>query len=185
MTTTTRMTLERFLAMPETKPYREFEDGEVRRKPMPTAWHGEIQRLLSFVFTLYLRAHAIGNAGSEIRCIFGPPGRERAYVPDYVVVVSPLGLHVFNSGPYHGAPDLAIEILSPDDRKSRMSRKVRFYLQNGVRLCWVIDPVKRTVEVMTSVSQVQPLTDDAILDGGDVLPGFRVPVCDILPPPVS
>jgi Uma2 family endonuclease len=86
------------------------------------------------------------------------------------------------NGPFYGAPDLAVEILSPDDRMTRVQRKVRFYLANGVRLLWLIDPDNRIVTVMSTPDQSLVLTEDDELDGGDVLPGFRVPVRDILPP---
>ncbi len=180
--TTAKLTLEEFLRRPETEPASEYEDGVVCKKPLPTSWHGVVQRLLSFVFTLYLRDHAIGDAGSEIRCIFGPPGHERAYVPDYVFVVGvPPGFAPTN-GPYRGAPDLAVEILSPDDRMTRVRRKVRFYLENGVRLVWLIDPEDRTVTVLTTPAASTTLSEEDELDGGDVLPGFRVRVGEFLPP---
>ena len=182
MTTHTKLTLEQFLKLPETKPAREYIDGEVVKKPMPNGWHAKVQRLLSYVFTLYLHAHPIGDAGSELRCTFGPPGRERSYVPDFVFVLDdrlPGGL---SNQPLQMAPDLAVEILSPDDRPGRVKRKIRFYLDNGVRLVWIIDPESRSVTVWTSPSSSRTLQEDDTLDGGDVLPGFRVPVRDILPP---
>ena len=150
------------------------------QKTMPTWNHGVIQRLLSFVLTLYLRAHSVGDAGSEIRCIFGPPGAERPYVPDYVFVRADR----LQRGQQHflGAPDLAVEILSPDDRMTSVMDKVRFYLAHGVRLVWLIDPDRRTVTMMTPPDITHILTEDEMLDGGNVLPGFSCTVRDILPP---
>lgn len=180
MATTASLTLDDFLALPETEPASEYADGEVAQKPMPTLDHGVIQRLLSFVLTLYLRAHPLGEAGSEVRCIFGPAGRERTYVPDYIFVTSAR----FQAGPLpvRGAPDLAVEILSPDDRMSRVMRKVRFYLLHGVRAVWLIDPDRRTVMVLTPPDTTHILTEDETLDGAEVLPGFSCVVRDILPP---
>jgi Uma2 family endonuclease len=182
VTKTAKLTLEAFLRMPETKPAREYEDGEVTKKTMPSTWHSIVQQLLAVVFGFYLRERPIGQAGPELRCIFGPPGRVRGYVPDYVVIVgAPPGFGPIN-GPWRGAPDLAVEILSPDDRMTRVNRKVRFYLENGVRLVWLIDPDNRIVTVMTTADKSITLSEEDELDGGDVLPGFRVPVRDILPP---
>ena len=65
---------------------------------------------------------------------------------------------------------------------TRIRRKVRFYLENGVRLVWLIDPEDRTVTVVTSLAGSTTLADGDVLDGGDVLPGFRVGVREILPP---
>lgn len=183
-TITTRLTLDEFLRLPETKPASEYEDGEVCRKTMPTGWHSVVQRLVAVVLSLYMRERPIGEAGSELRCIFGPPGGERTYVPDYVFVIGAHPGFGAVNGPYYGAPDLAVEILSPDDRMTRVRRKVRFYLENGVRLVWLIDPEDRTVTVMTTPAAATVLAEDEVLDGGDVLPGFRVRVGELLPPHV-
>lgn len=180
MATTTTLTLDEFLALPETEPASEYIDGEVIQKTMPVWDHGVIQRLLSFVLTLYLRAHPIGDAGSEIRCIFGPPGRPRGYIPDYVFVRG--ARKKPGDEPFRGAPDLAVEILSPDDRMPRVMRKLRFYLAHGVRLVWLIDPGRRTILVMTPPDTEHLLSEDDMLGGGDVLPGFTCAVRDILPP---
>ncbi len=180
-----RLTLEQFLALPETEPASEYIDGEVVQKPMPTRAHSVIQRLLSFVLTLYLRAHPIGEAGSEARCVFEVSGRRRSYVPDYIFVTAERARTWGLNEPFRGAPDLAVEILSPDDRMTAVMPKLRFSLTHGVRLVWLIDPDRRTVIVMTSPDVARILTEDDALDGGDVLPGFTVPVRDILPPPTA
>ena len=182
MTTRTKLTLDQFLKLPETKPAREYVDGEVLKKPMPTGWHGLVQGLLSLVVNLFLRRQPVGFAGSEIRCIFGPPGRERAYVPDFIFIAAGGADRVLTNGPVRHAPDLAVEILSPDDRPGRVQRKIRFYLANGVRLVWVVDPEARSVTVWTPASSSRTLSEDDTLDGADVLPGFAVVVRDILPP---
>jgi Uma2 family endonuclease len=182
MATTFALTLEEFLRRPETEPASEYVDGEVCQKTMPSFWHGVIQRLLSVAFSLYMRETNIGDAGPEIRCIFGPPGRKRAYVPDYIFVVAfPAGVGPGN-GPYRGAPDLAVEILSRDDRPVRVRRKVRFYLAHGVRLVWLIDPERRIVTVFNPQEPSRIMTEGDLLGGGDVLPGFACLVRDILPP---
>lgn len=183
MATNVKLTLEEFLALPETEPASELIDGDVVQKPMPTFEHGIIQRLLSFVFTLYLRTHPDGEAGSEVRCIFGPPGHERPYVPDYVFVWDARRRGLLRAQPFRGAPDLAVEILSPDDRMVLVLDKVAFYLAHGVRLVWIVNPDARTVTVMTTPSLSRTLFEDEVLDGGEVLPGFSAPVRDILPPP--
>ncbi|MFN8558750.1 MAG: Uma2 family endonuclease [Dehalococcoidia bacterium] len=74
MATGTKLTLEEFLALPETKPGCELVDGQVVQKPMPDTDHAVIQRLLSFVFTVFLQGRPIADGGPEWRCIFGPPG---------------------------------------------------------------------------------------------------------------
>lgn len=147
MATTTKLTLEQFLEREETEPASEYEDGEVTQKAMPSIGHGWVQRLLAFALTLYLRANPGRYAGSEVRCIFGPRGHRRAYVPDSIFISAERRGSWKLDGPFRAAPDLAIEILSPGDRMSRVLRKIRFSLENGVRQVWLIDPMRRTIEV--------------------------------------
>jgi Uma2 family endonuclease len=83
---------------------------------------------------------------------------------------------------FPGAPDLAIEILSPSARYRDVMAKVRDYLAAGTPLVWVIDPLGRTAGAFGPGMFAQLLDEDGILDGGDVLPGFTLPLRDILPP---
>jgi Uma2 family endonuclease len=182
MAITSRMTLEEFLKLPETKPYSEFVNGEVVQKPMPTLDHGIVQSLLSLIIGAFLQTHSIGIGGSEVRCIIGPPGREVSRLPDYMVVLWERLRGHRGDGPFHGAPDLAVEVLSPDDRWVEGMAKVELYLAYGARLVWVIDPEARTVMVFDSPTASRILREDDTLDGGDVLPGFSVVVREILPP---
>lgn len=71
------------------------------------------------------------------------------------------------------APDLAIEIRSPTDRRRGMLTKVEVYLDNGVRMVWSVDPPRRQVTVATAAGTVI-LGEGDTLDGGDVLPGFTL-----------
>jgi Uma2 family endonuclease len=176
------LTLEEFLRLPEVKPAREYEDGEVTRKPIPSIWHGVIQRLLSVVFTAYFNSlRPDGDGGSEIGSVFGAPGRKRPYVPDYVVVLNAIARGFFGNQTFQGAPDLAVAIRSPDDRPGSRERKIAFYLANGVRMVWDIDPDRRSVTLRTADGITQTLTDADTLDGGDVLPSLHIAVQEILP----
>jgi Uma2 family endonuclease len=80
----------------------------------------------------------------------------------------------------HRAPDLAIEILSPDQHWPQFVDKIQFYLLHGVKLVWVIDPASRTIAVQAPGQEGRILGAGDVLDGGDVLPGFRIPVDNIL-----
>src|SRR5207249_711998 len=112
----------------------------------------------------------------EFRCIFGPPGRERAYVPDLAFVATGrLTADLY----LHAAPDLAIEILSPDQHMAELLDKIQFYLLNGVRLVWVIDPKRTAVAVLVPNQEARLLTPGDTLDGGDVLPGSSIAISDI------
>jgi len=72
------------------------------------------------------------------------------------------------------APDLVIEILSPSNTRSEMSRKRKDYFFAGVRLVWEVDLRARSVTIYTAPDAFSTLTGDQTLEGGDVLPGFRL-----------
>jgi Uma2 family endonuclease len=78
------------------------------------------------------------------------------------------------------APDLAVEVLSEGNTPEEMERKLREYFLAGVRLVWMIDPRKRTAEVYTSPDAPTATFDERqALDGGDVLPGFTLPLAEL------
>jgi Uma2 family endonuclease len=80
-----------------------------------------------------------------------------------------------------GAPDLAVEVLSPSDRFVSVIEKVQDYLASGTRLVWVIDPKGRSAAVFRPDARPLLLQEDGVLDGADVLPGFSVILRDVLP----
>jgi len=84
-------------------------------------------------------------------------------------------------GYFPGPPDLAVEVLSPDDRAGEVLAKVRDWLQAGCRRVWVVDPRTRTVSVYRSASEVTVLSQSDTLWEEDLLPGFRLPVAAIFP----
>lgn len=80
------------------------------------------------------------------------------------------------------APDLAIEVLSPSNTAAEMRRKRQDYFGVGVRLVWEVDPRTRTIDVYTSRDEFRTFSGGDVLDGGDVLPGFTLPVADPFAP---
>ena len=78
------------------------------------------------------------------------------------------------------APDLAVEVLSETNTKAEMTRKVREYFEAGVILVWLIDPRKRAARVFSTIEKSVLVREDQVLDGGAVLPGFVVPLADLL-----
>jgi len=81
------------------------------------------------------------------------------------------------------APDLAAEVVSPNDLYEEVDRKIEEYVRAGVRLIWVISPENHTVRVYRPDGSSLSLREDDELDGEDVLPGFRCPVRDLFPRP--
>jgi Uma2 family endonuclease len=82
-------------------------------------------------------------------------------------------------GYWIGAPDLAVEVISPSDTVGRIEGKVAEWLKAGTALLWVVSPRLHTVTVYRSLTDVTILTERDKLDGGDVVPGFSIPVAEI------
>lgn len=178
-----RLTLAQFLARPETEPASEYACGEVMQKPMPTNAHGILQLYIGMLLFQFLTRSRLGRVRTEWRCIFGPAGREQTFVPD-VVYASFERLPPVNANEQAYltvAPDLAVEILSPNESASRFARKLRFYLLHGVRLVWVVDPETQTITSYTPGPTEERVLDAGdMLNGGDVLPGFEASVAEIM-----
>ena len=74
------------------------------------------------------------------------------------------------------APDLAVEVLSRRNRKGEMARKLKEYFRSGIRVVWYVYPKTKSVRVFTSLDEVIELGPDDSINGGKVLPGFKLPV---------
>lgn len=80
------------------------------------------------------------------------------------------------------APDLAVEIVSPSNTVSEVQSKVVDYLDAGTQLVWVVEPRSRGITVYHSGKEIRLLTEGDEIEGGAVLPGFRVRVSELLGP---
>jgi len=77
------------------------------------------------------------------------------------------------------APDLAVEVLSEGNTEREMERKLRDYFAAGVRLVWYIDPKTRSARVYTAPERCELVDESGVLPGGDVLPGFELPMKEL------
>lgn len=140
------LTLDAFLAMPETKPASEFVDNQIIQKPMPQGKHSTIQGDLSSAVNAVLKPKRIARAYPELRCTFGG----RSIVPDVAIFQwehiprDPDG-SVANA--FKLAPDWTVEILSPDQSQTKVVRNILHCLENGTEMGWLIDPEERSVFV--------------------------------------
>jgi Uma2 family endonuclease len=82
-------------------------------------------------------------------------------------------------GYWPGAPDLVVEVISPNDLYTEVEEKVADWLQAGTRMVIVVNPRRRSVKVHRSANEVQVLGENDVLDGTDVVPGWTLPVRDI------
>jgi Uma2 family endonuclease len=172
-------TAEDLLALGEEARYELIEGRLVPMSPTGLS-HGYTEARIVALLWSYLREHPIGilvtgEVGFVLR---RDPDTVRAADIAFIRAdrLPPEGLPF---GFFEGAPDLAVEILSPFDRYPDLLRKVSQWLEAGTRLVWVVDPARRTVTAFQFDGTLRLLDESAELDGVDVLPGFRHPVRDL------
>jgi Uma2 family endonuclease len=94
--------------------------------------------------------------------------------PDVAVVLDPERGADAPGGWMRGAPDLAVEVLSPSDSSTAIQQKTVDYLEAGAGLVWIVDPAARTVTTYRPDGSARLLRVDETLDGEDLLPGFTL-----------
>ena len=149
------ITLEEFLRLPETKPASEYIDGQIIQKPMPQGKHSTIQTEFSTTVNVVFKPQQIARAFSELRCTYPAGSRSSVYggrsiVPDVSVLTwkripRDQNGEVANTFPI--APDWAIEILSPDQNQTKVTKNILHCLNHGTQMGWLIDPDEKTVFV--------------------------------------
>ena len=141
--------------------------------------HGRIVSRLGFRVERFVEEHGLGVAtGAETGFhIVRDPDTVRA--PDIGFVRAERLPAEAISGFFDGPPDLAVEVLSPDDRPREVAAKVRDWLAAGCTVVWVVDPSDQTVTIHRREAAAQLLGPSDRLNGGEVLPGFQLPVDEI------
>lgn len=155
----------------------ELVDGVLLEKPM-AFFEASLAAVLIRLIGNYLQRHPIGR-------VFAPDAQMRlrrglVRSPD----VTFFSRERFPSGRVPRepipdvVPDLAVEVLSRSNTKREIDRKRREFFRAGTRLMWIVDPEARTVKAYTSTREFVELTEDEVLTGGDVLPGFKLRIRD-------
>ena len=178
------LTAEHLYSIAEDGRNYELDHGELVIMEPPVPEHGRVELRIGAILLAFVEAHRLGVVYS------GDPGFVLARSPDTVrgPDVAFLRAERVPQGEdrkwfYEGAPDLAVEVLSPSDRPGQLAKKVRNYLDSGTRLVWVADPWSRTVVVHAPGALPHTLGEADTIDGGDVLPGFSSPVLLFFQPP--
>lgn len=165
-----QMTAEEFLAFAEQHPDKRFDfiDGEmVEVSPKPL--HGRIQTLFATALELYTRQHRVGTVYTEVLHVLDG----EKFIPDVCI-------NVPSAGDYLTTPPLvAVEIRSDSQSRESQRRKARAYLQCGTRLVILVLPGEG-LEIFRPGQPQQVLTAEAMLDGGEELPGFQLAVRELL-----
>ena len=179
-TTTRRVTAEELLRMPRGGFRYELVRGELRKMPPAGQTHGEYALSIGASLRAHARANGLGKAyGAETGFKLGSdPDHVRA--PDAAFVSNERLRQIGESAGFAlGAPDLAVEVMSPNDRYADVGEKVADWLDAGTLAVVVVEPRSRTVRVHRSQADVEDLGESDTLEVGDVVPGWRMPVREI------
>lgn len=147
MSTKTKLTVEQYLAFPEQPPYTEFVGGEVLEKAMPDEFHTAAIQEFAYQFGGLMRGEG-GFAGPEGRSVFWTGDHQDFRLPDYSYWAAD---RPYEDGKYLSPPSLAIEVRSPGESMASQREKCRWFRDHGVAVCWLVDPLSRTIEVFEGI----------------------------------
>lgn len=173
-TDTDLLTLSEYAALdePEHEHVTELVAGVVVREPRPGRPHGRLQARLACHLERWAGAHGAEVTVESGYVLSEEPATVRG--PDVAVVLDPRSTPVDPRGWLRGAPDVAVEILSPSDGSTAVHRKTLEYLEAGARLVWLVDPEAGSVLVHRPDGTAHLLREHETLSSEDVLTGFSL-----------
>jgi Uma2 family endonuclease len=151
-------------------------DGEIIEVPS-NAYSSWVASLIISALVVFVRARNLGYVTGEGG---GYKVAGARLAPDAAFVSKSRQVKLDRQGYNSVAPDLAVEVMSPTDKDEDLQKKLKKYAQAGT-VAWVFYPETRQVKVHVPGQEVKTLGIDDMLDGGDVLPGFSLPIRDIFP----
>jgi Uma2 family endonuclease len=156
------LTLEDFLARPETKPASEYIKGEITQKPMPKGRHSRLQGKLCSVINNLAEDSKTAYAFPELRCSFG----NRSIVPD-IAVFQWQNIPFLADGEipdrFELSPDWVIEILSPEQKPNKVIGNILHCLEHGSELGWFVDPDDHSVLIFSRDRQPRLIEGEQLL----------------------
>jgi Uma2 family endonuclease len=169
-----------FMALPDDGHHYEIVNGELIDMGNSGALHGYIAIVLSSALFPMVMAQKLGALFDSSTAFKMKNGNKRSPDISFFAKERLQGITELPSGFLDGAPDLAVEVLSPGNVVEEIEEEISEYFENGARLVWVISPTQRYILVYRSAQEPDRLLKSAdALDGEDVVPGFTLPVADL------
>lgn len=155
----------------------ELVRGELRKMVPPGYEHGRVGTRIAVRLAQLVEQRGVGAVLTEVGFVLSR-GPDTVRAPDVAFVRAERARGTI-PGYFEGAPDLAVEVLSPDDRPGYIRDKVAEWLEAGTGTVWVVDPRARTVAVHEPKRKATVLGEADMLRGHGALAGLEVPVREI------
>jgi Uma2 family endonuclease len=168
---------EEILNLPHDSYTYEVVDGELVMSPKNNPQHGNICVRISARLLDYADARNLGQVFDSNTGYWMVNRNLRA--PDVSFLASGRLPKGSATAFFHGAPDLVVEVLSPTNTRRELDERLRDFFESGTKLAWVIDPEERCAEVCRSPIDRRMVGPGGILEGENVLPGFKLPLADL------
>jgi Uma2 family endonuclease len=169
------------MALPEDGYLHEVVNGELVMSPKNNPYHGDICADLLTALRTHAKARKLGAVWDSSTGFWMDNRNCRA--PDISFVTKQrllsLGFRRTSRQFFPGAPDLAVEVLSPNNTRAEIDERLKDFFASGTQIAWIINPETECAEVCHSLTQRQLLGPGADLEGERLLPGFRYPIADL------
>jgi Uma2 family endonuclease len=174
------MTAERLESIEVPGKWTELVRGHLVVSEPPGTYHGIVSANVVAALATFVRARRAGVVTAQDTGFLIATDPDTVRAPDAAFLDRDRARHVARRGYAPVAPNLVVEVLSPDDRPADVLAKAADWLSAGTELVWVIDPERREARVHRADGSVAVLDAGASLDGEGVLPGFRCSVGELL-----
>jgi Uma2 family endonuclease len=158
----------------------ELVKGRVIQMSPASGKHGAISMTIGALLHIHVKSHKLGKTYAAETGVYIQRNPDTVRAPDAMFISNERQAQINNPAKFIDvAPDLAVEVLSPNDTWTEVETKIDEYFSVGVRLIWAIDPDQEIVAVYHPSGERSRLTKADTLTGGNVLPDFSVPVTEI------
>ena len=181
MTTQTQtITAQELLKMPDDGLRYELVKGEIKKMPPAGYEHGKTSINITTPLDGHVRKNDLGAVCAAETGFLLSSDPDTVLAPDVAFISRKRIQEVGDvKGYWPGASDMAIEVISPTDIYTEVEEKALQWLNAGTRMVIVADSRKRTLTIYRSLNDITVLTVEDTLDGGDIVPGWRIAVDDI------
>ncbi len=178
--TIAQMTADELLVMPHNGYCYELVQGELRQMSPAGRRHGRIAAKIGSHLEAFVATNGLGETYAAETGFILDTAPDTVRAPDVSFVSRERAEAIAEErGFFPGAPDLAVEVVSPNDRDRELREKVSDWLRAGTQMVVVIDPDQRTAMVYRAPDDICLLTAGDVLDGGAVVPKWKMPLADL------